>query len=320
MGEWSFLGDILQVVNIHSTMTGRFWLLIFVIFRIMVLSTIGDNLYEDEQEAFICNTLQPGCNQVCYDKAFPMSHYRFWIFQIMVLSVPPLSFIAYAIHSQTKEEMAEKIIEKTPLRNTEEKVRWEKTKAQRRTRRYTLYVVHVVFKLVLEIGCLVSQYFVYGFTIEAHFPCERFPCPNRVDCFVSRPTEKNVFLLYYFVINVISTLLCLIEINLIGLKMLRWRLRRTENNEKYVKDYAFPLPSCKSPTNNPKSKNGITLILHDGVFLNGSARDITRVQNYSNITHENTSMRMDPLPMDMPRQPDSGMIRSRVGSQSVLNS
>lgn len=37
----------------------------------------------------MCNTLQPGCRQTCYDRAFPVSHYRFWLFHILLLSAPP---------------------------------------------------------------------------------------------------------------------------------------------------------------------------------------------------------------------------------------
>ncbi|XP_032815752.1 gap junction delta-3 protein-like [Petromyzon marinus] len=325
MGEWSFLGDLLEAVNAHSTMTGRLWLMIFIIFRVLVIATIGDNLYEDEQEAFICNTLQPGCNQVCYDKAFPMSHFRFWVFQIVVLAAPSLSFIAFAIHSQTKEEKAERIVEKKPFQSMEEQKKWEKSRSNREARRHAMYAVHVVLKLVLEIGCLVSQYFVYGFTINAHFPCERFPCPNKVDCFVSRPTEKNVFLLYYFVVNVFSALLCFVEINLIGLKTLRRRLKHvvgTDSDEEY--NHAPPSFSSAVTFPDTKRMNGhvVSVAMQNIDHLSVSTRDISRQQNMSNAAHENSTSMMEPLLMEMQRQSEksgNGLIRSRAGSQSVLS-
>ncbi|CAM9275216.1 unnamed protein product [Lampetra fluviatilis] len=325
MGEWSFLGDLLEAVNAHSTMTGRLWLMIFIIFRVLVIATIGDNLYEDEQEAFICNTLQPGCNQVCYDKAFPMSHFRFWVFQIVVLAAPSLSFIAFAIHSQTKEEKAERIVEKKPFQSMEEQKKWEKSRSNREARRHAMYAVHVVLKLVLEIGCLVSQYFVYGFTINAHFPCERFPCPNKVDCFVSRPTEKNVFLLYYFVVNVFSALLCFVEINLIGLKTLRRRLKHVVDTDS-DEEYHHAPPSFSSAVTYPDTKrmNGhvVSVAMQNVDHLSISTRDISRQQNMSNAAHENSTSMMEPLLMEMQRQSDksgNGLIRSRAGSQSVLS-
>lgn len=31
---------------------------------------------------FICNTQQPGCRNVCYDCAFPVSLIRYWVLQV----------------------------------------------------------------------------------------------------------------------------------------------------------------------------------------------------------------------------------------------
>ncbi|XP_027297971.1 gap junction delta-3 protein isoform X1 [Cricetulus griseus] len=86
MGEWAFLGSLLDAVQLQSPLVGRLWLVIMLIFRILVLATVGGAVFEDEQEEFVCNTLQPGCRQTCYDRAFPVSHYRFWLFHILLLS------------------------------------------------------------------------------------------------------------------------------------------------------------------------------------------------------------------------------------------
>ena len=82
MGEWAFLGSLLDAVQLQSPLLGRLWLVVMLIFRILVLATVGGAVFEDEQEEFVCNTLQPGCRQTCYDRAFPVSHYRFWLFHI----------------------------------------------------------------------------------------------------------------------------------------------------------------------------------------------------------------------------------------------
>uniref|UniRef100_A0A803VF73 Connexin N-terminal domain-containing protein n=1 Tax=Ficedula albicollis TaxID=59894 RepID=A0A803VF73_FICAL len=52
---------------------------------------------------FMCNTLQPGCNQACYDKAFPISHIRYWVFQIILVCTPSLCFITYSVHQAAKQ-------------------------------------------------------------------------------------------------------------------------------------------------------------------------------------------------------------------------
>ncbi len=61
-------------------------------------------MYDDEQTMFVCNTLQPGCNQACYDKAFPISHIRYWVFQIIMVCTPSLCFITYSVHQSAKQK------------------------------------------------------------------------------------------------------------------------------------------------------------------------------------------------------------------------
>ncbi|XP_016057682.1 PREDICTED: gap junction delta-3 protein [Miniopterus natalensis] len=103
MGEWAFLSSLLDAVQLQSPLVGRLWLVVMLIFRILVLATVGGAVFEDEQEEFVCNTLQPGCRQTCYDRAFPVSHYRFWLFHILLLSAPPVLFVIYSMHQASKE-------------------------------------------------------------------------------------------------------------------------------------------------------------------------------------------------------------------------
>ncbi|XP_077481538.1 gap junction delta-3 protein-like isoform X1 [Stigmatopora argus] len=188
MGEWSFLEGLFNSLEAHSPMLGRFWLLLMLVFRILILGTVASDMFEDEQEEFACNTLQPGCKQVCYDQAFPISQYRFWVFHIVLIATPSLLFLMYASHQHNKRSGASK----TPLYSRE----------NRQMRR--LYVIHVAFRLVAEVGFLVGQWYLYGFKVEAQYPCGRFPCPYTVDCFTSRPAEKTVFLCFYFAVGVLS--------------------------------------------------------------------------------------------------------------------
>ncbi|NXC42249.1 CXD2 protein, partial [Penelope pileata] len=151
----------------------RILLTVVVIFRILIVAIVGETVYEDEQTMFMCNTLQPGCNQACYDKAFPISHIRYWVFQIILVCTPSLCFITYSVHH-------------TPPRPP----RSSKAKRQEGISRF--YVIQVVFRNALEIGFLAGQYFLYGFNVPAIFECDRYPCVKEVECYVSRPTEKTV--------------------------------------------------------------------------------------------------------------------------------
>ncbi|XP_037320607.2 gap junction delta-3 protein-like [Pungitius pungitius] len=189
MGEWGFLSDLFDSLQADSTMLGRFWLLVTLIFRMLILGTVAGDLFEDEQEEFTCNTLQPGCKQVCYDMAFPISQYRFWVFNIVLIASPALVFLVYVLHQRKKRS------DGAPGGRRD-------AEAESRLRKF--YLVNVAFRILAEVGFLVFQWSLYGFTVEAHFPCDRFPCPHTVDCFTSRPAEKTVFLRFYFGVGVIS--------------------------------------------------------------------------------------------------------------------
>ncbi len=59
--------------------SSQVWLTILFIFRILVLGTAAESSWGDEQEDFDCDTEQPGCENVCYDRAFPIAHIRYWV-------------------------------------------------------------------------------------------------------------------------------------------------------------------------------------------------------------------------------------------------
>ncbi|XP_031595130.2 gap junction delta-3 protein-like [Oreochromis aureus] len=200
MGEWDFIGGFFKDLQTESPMLGRFWLFLTLVFRIVILGTVASDMFEDEQEEFTCNTLQPGCKQVCYDSAFPISQYRFWVFHIVLIATPSLLYLVYATHQHNKSANNSSSSEKTSREKREEK-------ALR-----ALYIITLIFRIVAEIGFLIVQWYLYGFEVEAHFPCDRFPCPHTVDCFTSRPAEKTVFLLFYFAVGVISAFSSVVEL------------------------------------------------------------------------------------------------------------
>ncbi|CAK6964103.1 gap junction delta-3 protein-like [Scomber scombrus] len=192
MGEWGFLGALFDNLQAHSPMLGRFWLLLMLVFRILILGTVASDLFDDEQEEFACNTLQPGCKQVCYDMAFPISQYRFWVFHIVLIATPSMLFLMYAMHHNNKKDSR-------PKSSQSSSQEYRETLSLRR-----LYMINVAFRIIAEVGFLVGQWFLYGFTVNPQFPCSRFPCPYTVDCFVSRPAEKTVFLYFYFGVGVLA--------------------------------------------------------------------------------------------------------------------
>ena len=54
---------------------------ISVAFRIMIIYSVGQQIYSKEESSFKCATKQFLCRTVCYDQFMPMNPTRFWIWQ-----------------------------------------------------------------------------------------------------------------------------------------------------------------------------------------------------------------------------------------------
>ncbi|KAI4896609.1 hypothetical protein NFI96_008468 [Prochilodus magdalenae] len=255
MGDWSILGRFLAEVQNHSTVIGKIWLTVLLIFRILLVTLVGDAVYSDEQSKFTCNTLQPGCNNVCYDNFAPVSHLRFWVFQIVLVSTPSIFYIVYVLHKITKDEKLEReqaeagvksphgeyleqgdvfqggkhsygpqgeewtgheeeCVEQSLLQDDYKEMGKDPTELSSQV--LLIYIIHVVLRSILEITFLVGQYYLFGFEVPHLYRCETYPCPTRTDCFVSRATEKTIFLNFMFSISLGCFLLNMAELHYLG--------------------------------------------------------------------------------------------------------
>ncbi|XP_053117924.1 gap junction delta-3 protein isoform X2 [Hemicordylus capensis] len=210
MGEWGFLSSLLDAMQEHSPMLGRFWLVVMLIFRILILATVGNGVFDDEQEEFECNTKQVGCKQICYDLAFPISHYRFWVFHIVVLSAPAVLFVIYSMHQITKINRGQE--EESHGAEQKDQTHFQLPPGRRNQNIQVFYIVNVVVRIMAEISFLVGQWMLYGFQVGYQYICKHSMCPHLIDCFVSRPTEKTIFLQFYFMVGLVSALLSLVEL------------------------------------------------------------------------------------------------------------
>ncbi|KFV18148.1 Gap junction gamma-1 protein, partial [Tauraco erythrolophus] len=215
--SWSFLTRLLEEIHNHSTFVGKIWLTVLIVFRIVLTAVGGESIYYDEQSKFVCNTEQPGCENVCYDAFAPLSHVRFWVFQIILVATPSVMYLGYAIHKIAR--MVEHSEADRRIRGKSFSMRWKqhqmelenerenkeqqvpakgKHDGRRRIREdglMKIYVLQLLARTTFEIGFLVGQYLLYGFEVRPTFVCSRKPCPHEIDCFISRPTEKTIFLL-----------------------------------------------------------------------------------------------------------------------------
>uniref|UniRef100_A0A8C1W490 Gap junction protein n=1 Tax=Cyprinus carpio TaxID=7962 RepID=A0A8C1W490_CYPCA len=300
MGDWNLLGSILEEVHIHSTIVGKIWLTILFIFRMLVLGVAAEDVWDDEQSEFVCNTEQPGCKNVCYDQAFPISLIRYWVLQIIFVSSPSLVYMGHALYrlrALEKERHKKKAHLKVELEETEaleEHKRIEKElrklEEQKKVRKAPLrgsllrtYVLHIITRSVVEVGFIVGQYVLYGIGLSPLYKCERDPCPNSVDCFVSRPTEKNIFMIFMLVIAGVSLFLNLLEIFHLGVK----KIKETIYGSKYSGDDES---ICRSKKN--------SMVQQVCILTNSSP------QKHMHLTHTSLVVvpdgQMVPMPLYMP--------------------
>ncbi|KAL1772256.1 gap junction alpha-5 protein [Sigmodon hispidus] len=242
MGDWSFLGEFLEEVHKHSTVIGKVWLTVLFIFRMLVLGTAAESSWGDEQADFRCDTIQPGCQNVCYDQAFPISHIRYWVLQIIFVSTPSLVYMGHAMHTvrmQEKQKLrdAEKAKEvrgtgayEYPVVEKEELSCWKEVEGKIILQGTLLntYVCTILIRTTMEVAFIVGQYLLYGIFLDTLHVCRRSPCPHPVNCYVSRPTEKNVFIVFMMAVAGLSLFLSLAELYHLGWKKFRQRFGKSQ--------------------------------------------------------------------------------------------
>ncbi|CAG00845.1 unnamed protein product, partial [Tetraodon nigroviridis] len=267
--SWSFLTRLLEEIHNHSTFVGKIWLTVLVVFRIVLTAVGGESIYYDEQSKFVCNSGQPGCENVCYDAFAPLSHVRFWVFQIILVATPSLMYLGYAVNkiarteeqvggmgvrgcSQRKLKRKLYLADRKQHRGIEEaeddqeedpmiyemaevgsdcseetkgnvvgkdkvKVRHDGRQRIKEDGLMRIYVLQLLARCLLEVAFLCGQYALYGFAVPPTYVCSQLPCPHSVDCFVSRPTEKTVFLIIMYIVSLLCLMLNIWEMLHLGI-------------------------------------------------------------------------------------------------------
>ena len=108
--SWHFLERWLERANQHATLVGKFWITFLIVCRMVIVASIGDRVYADEQSEFKCNVgPQPGCENVCFNTFSPISHLRFWSFQILAAALPSVCFVIYSGHKSKEKDKLSKL-------------------------------------------------------------------------------------------------------------------------------------------------------------------------------------------------------------------
>lgn len=208
--NWGSFYAVISGVNRHSTGIGRVWLSVIFIFRILVLVVAAESVWGDEKSGFTCNTQQPGCNSVCYDQFFPISHIRLWALQLILVSTPAL---LVAMHVAHRRHIDKKILKRTGRSSPKEVEHIKNQKFQITGALWWTYMISIIFRIIFEVAFLYIFYLIYpDFKMVRLVKCDSYPCPNTVDCFVSRPTEKTIFTVFMLAVSGVCVLLNLAEV------------------------------------------------------------------------------------------------------------
>ncbi|NXL29986.1 CXD4 protein, partial [Glaucidium brasilianum] len=242
MEHWDSLGFLIVTLNYNVTIIGKIWLMLVILLRMAVVVLAGYPLYQDEQERFVCNTLQPGCSNVCYDLFSPVSHFRFWLIHTVSILLPYAAFSIYVLHKvamylvrihclvhghkgnkslsspkDLKELCGCAVVDGLDCG----------TDSLRVLNFSGAYTVHLFFRTLLEAAFAAVQYFLFGFFVPERFSCYHSPCTSTVDCYISRPTEKSIMMIFIWGVSSLSFLLSLADL-VCALRRMRARNQKTK--------------------------------------------------------------------------------------------
>ncbi|XP_029918839.1 gap junction beta-3 protein-like [Myripristis murdjan] len=219
--DWKSLQALLSGVNKYSTAFGRIWLSVVFVFRVMVFVVAAERVWSDDQAHFDCNTRQPGCTNICYNYFFPISHIRLWALQLIFVTCPSFMVV---LHVAYREERERKYRAKHG-----ENTRLYDNPGQKHGGLWWTYLMSLFVKTAVEVIFLYLLQLIYdSFRLPRQVSCKLQPCPNVVNCYVSRPTEKTVFTYFMVGTSVICVILNLCEIfYLIAARMVNLRHRGT---------------------------------------------------------------------------------------------
>lgn len=212
-----------------------------LVLRLLVLLLAGFTLFSDEQERFICNTIQPGCSNVCFDVFAPVSVLRLWLFQLILLCLLHVLFATYVMHKvvaypsagafyydrsqggspvslENSSSSREIFMHKAPLRDLP--CDWAAP------RFYCAYLQVVILRILLEVVFGAGQFFLFGLSVPKSFLCYEAPCTSGVECYISRPTEKTMMLGFMLGVATLSILMSLVDLVSSIKAMVTWRRKR----------------------------------------------------------------------------------------------
>lgn len=215
--------------------------MLMLVLRLLVLLLAGFPLFGDEQDRFICNTIQPGCSNVCFDVFAPVSVFRLWFFHLLLLALPHVIFATYVAHkvlssptsgdsycnrSRGGSPFSLENLSLSRELSLHKALLQDLLRQQGAPRFYCAYLQVVILRILLEVVFGTGQFFFFSFSVPRSFLCYEAPCTSGVECYISRPTEKTLMLCFMLGVASSSILLSLLDLVSTMKAMVVWRRTR----------------------------------------------------------------------------------------------
>lgn len=121
-----------------------------------------------------------------------------------------------------------------------------------------VFQVSLIFKASFDAGFLYILYHIYdGYDMPRLSKCSLEPCPNTVDCFISRPTEKKIFTLFMVVSSAICILMCICEMIYLICKRISKLIKRRNEAERRLFAQQHEMTPLAPPRSELRSKSPI---------------------------------------------------------------
>ncbi|XP_076986581.1 gap junction beta-4 protein [Tamandua tetradactyla] len=222
--NWESLRGLLGSVNKDSTALGCIWLSVVLIFRLLVYVVAAKEVWNESQD-LACDTRQPGCTRVCFNKIFPVSHVCRWALQLILVTCPSLLVVMHVAYHEDREQ-------KHCLRHGPHAPSLYNDLGKKRGGLWWTYLLSLIFKAAVDTSFLYIFHHLYqDYDLPRMVACSARPCPHTMDCYISRPTEKRIFTYFMVATDAICILLNLCEVTyLMGKRCMETRSPRPQQS------------------------------------------------------------------------------------------
>lgn len=123
---------------------------------------------------------------------------------------------------------------------------------------FILLQVSLVLKTGFDAGFLYILYHIYdGYDMPRLSKCSLPPCPNTVDCFISRPSEKKIFTIFMVVSSAVCILMCICEMIYLICKRIQKLIRRKREAERKLFAESHEMALLAAPRSEFRSKTSV---------------------------------------------------------------